>query len=84
MSDETFALVCRPQTLRQVRECTTQGSTDKPHAVHRELTPLAHYLCNCGYSSGWVPEDTLPLGSDFIAEHAPSADIREMLERCRA
>lgn len=78
MSDEVFTVPCRPRALRQTRECTTPGTEDAPHAMHRELTGLAHYSCNCGYSSGWVPEADLPLASDFIDAHMPD---RAFLER---
>jgi len=68
---ETFVAACRPYTFRQVLECTTDGTGDAPHAMHRKLTELAHFTCNCGYSSGWVPKDELPLASDFIRDHLP-------------
>lgn len=71
MTNETFTTPCRPMTWRQVQECV--GSRE-PHALHRRLTELAHYFCNCGYSSGWVPVDTLPLPSDFIEQHMPPSD----------
>lgn len=74
MSDEVFTIPCRPRTMRQVMECTTQ------HAVHRELTELAHFSCNCGYSSGWVPVGTLPLASDFIEQHLPDPAFLEREE----
>lgn len=64
----THELVPRhdPHTFRQVQSCT-----GTEHAMHRELTDLALYFCNCGYSSGWVPADTLPQPSDFISAHRP-------------
>lgn len=69
MTEETFEIPCRPYTMRQVTECTTEGTQEDPHWVHREFTELAHFACNCGYSSGWVPVDTLPPAADFIEQH---------------
>lgn len=68
-SDEVFTVRCRPQALRQFQECVTEGTPDRPHAVHRELGELELHLCNCGYASGWRPVGELPLASDFIMEH---------------
>jgi hypothetical protein len=83
VSDEVFAVPCRPQTMRQVLECTTSGTPDSPHWMHRKLTGLAHYSCNCGYSSGWVPVGTLPLASDFIDAHMPDQAFLEREETLR-
>lgn len=83
MDGETFATPCRPQTLRQVQECVPQDVSGT-HAVHRRLTDLVHYVCNCGYSSGWVPVDTMPLASDFIEQHMPDPaflDREQMMTR---
>jgi hypothetical protein len=77
---ETYIIPCVPKTLRQIAECVPPAD-GAAHAKHVKLEPLALYLCNCGYSSGWVPEDTLPLASDFIDAHMPSAST---LERLRA
>lgn len=68
---EEFAVPHRPKTVHQVQECTTPGEPGQVHAVHRKLTGLVHYSCNCGYSSGWVDESRMPPPGDFIAAHWP-------------
>ncbi len=65
MSDE-FELRHEPRILRQVTTCKNPGDS---HAVHRQLTGLVHFSCNCGYSSGWVPGEDMPLPSEFFDEH---------------
>lgn len=68
MSTETFTVPCRPQTLRQVEECVPPADGNA-HAKHQNLTELALFSCNCGYSSGWMPVDRLPSAVDFIRLH---------------
>lgn len=65
---ETFELRHEPRTLRQVESCVDPGDH---HAVHRRFTGMVNYLCNCGVSSGWVPEGAMPQALDFIQEHLP-------------
>lgn len=77
---ETFEVPCRPVTLRRFVECVGGGTPEAPHAVHRKVTDEVHYVCNCGYSSGWVAESTMLTPSEFIAEHAPTEDVRVMAE----
>lgn len=67
---ERFELPHLTHTVHQVEQCTTQGVPGAPHAMHRKLTGKSLFLCNCGYSSGWVDTDLLPLPSDFFAEHS--------------
>jgi hypothetical protein len=75
VSEETFVIPCKPRTVRQVAECVDPGDH---HAKHRKLTDLWHFSCNCGYSSGWRPEDELPMSStDFIMLHLPDRDFLE-------
>jgi hypothetical protein len=61
-----------PHVVRQVNSCT-----GTEHATHRELTGLALHYCNCGYSSGWVPVDSLPTPAAFIADHQPYFRVQE-------
>lgn len=68
MSEETFTSVCRPRAVHQYVECLPPADGND-HAKHRKLTGLSHYSCNCGYSSGWVPSDTLPLPTEFLKNH---------------
>lgn len=68
MSDETFELQHDPRTSVQIESCVDPGDH---HAVHRRQTGLALYTCNCGYSSGWVSMESLPLPVDFIRNHLP-------------
>lgn len=56
-----------PTIVRQVKSCS-----GKEHATHRELTGLMLYHCNCGYSSGWLPEEMLPDANEFSRDHRPS------------
>lgn len=67
--DEEFELRHSPHTLAQVESCVDPGDH---HAVHRRFTGLVNYVCNCGFSSGWVPKDELPDSPDFILAHLPS------------
>ncbi|WP_460067366.1 hypothetical protein [Streptomyces sp. YKOK-I1] len=30
---------------------------------------MVHLLCNCGYSSGWIPRDQMPGPDQLKAEH---------------
>lgn len=55
-----------PHTIAQVVSC---DGTE--HAMHRELTSLRLFYCNCGYSSGWVDTLALPEAADFIRDHLP-------------
>jgi hypothetical protein len=55
-----------PTVVRQVQSCT-----GTEHAMHRELTGLVLYYCNCGYSTGWVSVDTVVSPDAFIADHPP-------------
>lgn len=55
-----------PRTIHQVASCT-----GKEHAMHREFTGKVLFYCNCGYNSGWVEKDTLPLPTEFIKDHLP-------------
>jgi hypothetical protein len=82
VTDEVFLTPCRPHVTRQMVECIGAEGSDG-HAVHRKLTELVHYLCNCGFSSGWVPAGTMPQPSDFMEEHAPSQEIRDIARRTR-
>lgn len=75
--NEVFLTPCRPHLTRQIVECVASND----HAVHRQLTELVHYLCNCGYSSGWVPVDSVPTSSEFIAQHAPSQDVLDLAQK---
>lgn len=67
--NEAFELRHVPHTVHQVRTCTT---AQRGHAVHRELTGLVLYSCNCGYSSGWVDAQSLPTPSIWLRDHMPS------------
>lgn len=53
-----------PHTLYQVKGCS-----GKEHAMHRELTGVALFYCNCGYSSGWLTQEELPDPHEFIEAH---------------
>lgn len=55
-----------PVVVAQVKSCT-----GTEHAMHREASGLVLHYCNCGYTSGWVPAETLPTPAAFIAEHPP-------------
>ena len=66
---EDFELPHRVSTLHQVEQCTTAGTPQAPHSRHLRQTGKSNYVCNCGYSSGWVDSDLLPLPSDFFAAH---------------
>ncbi len=72
MSEETFEVRHEPKTVFQVESCVSPGGH---HALHRRFTGLAHYTCNCGYSSGWVPRGTLPPPTDFIRDHLPAGVV---------
>jgi len=37
--------------------------------VEAQPTGLVHALCNCGYSSGWIPDEELPSRSELVAAH---------------
>jgi hypothetical protein len=67
-SIETFELQHEPKTIWQVESCVDPGDH---HATHRRFTGLVNYLCNCGFSSGWVTKDSLPDPTDFLREHLP-------------
>lgn len=52
----------------------------KPDAVTgwwtHQATGLVHLLCNCGYSTGWIPQDQMPSRQQIVAEHgAPNREI---------
>ncbi|WP_030682054.1 hypothetical protein [Streptomyces cellulosae] len=32
-------------------------------------TGLLHALCNCGYSTGWIPRDQMPSREQLTADH---------------
>lgn len=55
-----------PHCVHQVKSCLGDE-----HATHRELTGMALYWCNCGYTSGWVPASDLPAPTEFIEAHRP-------------
>lgn len=80
--DEVFMAPCRPTATRQMVECITPDG-EGAHGVHRKLTELVHFMCNCGVSTGWVPVDEAPVTTDFLEEHAPSEEARESLRRAR-
>lgn len=58
-------IVCEPHTIRQSRLC------DGEHAVHRDMTDLVLYYCNCGYSSSWQKLEDMGPPADFIKDHLP-------------
>lgn len=76
-TNEVFLAPCRPRVTMQQMECVGE------HAVHRRLTEMVHFMCNCGFSSGWVSKDTMPQPSDFLEEHAPTEEDRASLRRAR-
>lgn len=39
--------------------------------AHREFTGLAHVICNCGFSSGWVPAPEAEPGSSNLRALLP-------------
>ncbi|MDX3016743.1 hypothetical protein [Streptomyces acidiscabies] len=30
---------------------------------------LVHLLCNCGYSTGWIPQDQMPSREQLLNDH---------------
>ncbi|MFJ6645780.1 hypothetical protein ACIQPS_08975 [Streptomyces sp. NPDC091290] len=34
-----------------------------------QRTGLVHLLCNCGYSTGWIPRGQMPSLDELSAEH---------------
>lgn len=58
--------------LHYLNQIETRPGTPKDDGTRwaeRRLTGLVNALCNCGYSSGWVPGDGMPLPSDMFAAH---------------
>lgn len=41
-----------------------------------QSTGLVHLICNCGYSSGWIPQDQMPSRDQLVGEHgAPTREV---------
>lgn len=64
--NEELKVEHRPHCVSQVASCS-----GKEHAMHRELTGMVLYYCNCGYSSGWIDRDFVPVPTEFIRNHLP-------------
>lgn len=40
----------------------------------RRATGLVHLLCNCGYTTGWIPRDQMPSREQMLDEHGSPGD----------
>lgn len=51
--------------FRQVEQRPGEGSG----WMEAQSAGLIHLLCNCGYSTGWIPEDQTPNRAQLLADH---------------
>ena len=55
--------------LNQIETRAGAPTADGTQWAENRLTGLVNVVCNCGYSSGWVPRDGMPLPADMIGAH---------------
>lgn len=67
-----------PQPWAARHELHVYGQTEsRPNPAtgwwERQSTHLIHLLCNCGYSTGWIPRDQMPSREQLLSEHGTPA-----------
>lgn len=63
----------RLQGLAQIRSRPGPPDEQGRQWMVRETTGLVSYQCNCGWSTGWVPRETVPLPDEAHRLH-PAPD----------
>lgn len=75
MSDPSAAPWTTNHTLHLIAQTqsrpTPAADAQGDHWMEHRPTGLAIAVCNCGYTTGWIPKDQLPSLGQLIARHSP-------------
>lgn len=65
-------------TLHYLTQIETRPGAADEHGnrwADHQFTGLTHAVCNCGYTTGWVPSDSVLAPADLIAAHSQPAPV---------
>jgi hypothetical protein len=64
----------KPHELRVFKQ--TEHRPGEGGWMEAQHSGQVHLLCNCGYSTGWIPREQMPSRDELLADHgAPLGSV---------